>query len=136
MDGVRPAAAAVDQVPDLDGVAGGAREDAVVDVREGHAVDLPVTSLALEAEGLVCRGLRGQAGHRAERGWELGGVGTACGPRHDELHHLVGVEVGRVGADLGLGAQGDVLAREGAEVHDHLVALCHGQGHGGRACWG
>lgn len=130
--GVRPAAAAVDEVPHLDGVAGGLGEDAVVDVAEGHAVDLPLAALALEAEIAVGGGARGQGRDGAQRRGQLGRVGALDGLGDDELHHLVGVEVGRVGADLGLGAQGDVLAGEGAEVNHHLPALGHGDGHRGR----
>lgn len=133
VDGVRPAAAAVDKVPDLDRVARRPGEDAVVDVAKRHAVDLPLAALALEPEGVVGRGARGHPGDGAQRRGQLGRVGRLDGLGHDELHHLVGVEVRRVGGDLGLGAQRDVLPGEGAEVDDHLVALGHGDGHGGRA---
>lgn len=41
VDGVGPAAAVVDEFPELDGASWGFGEDAVIDVVEGYAVDFP-----------------------------------------------------------------------------------------------
>lgn len=125
---VRPPAAGVLQLPDLDGAAGHFGEHALVDLAEGHAVDAPFAAGALEVEVVVGGGCGGDGwweGYGAEGGGDGGGVGDG-GAGDYELEDFVGVEVGRVrGEVLGV-AERDVLASEGREVDDDLVALGHG----------
>jgi len=92
MDGMGPAAAFVLEFPEFDGASGWPGEDAVVDVVEGDAVDLPFALFMLKFEDVIrVRQVLGRWDwERFECGRQRAIVGLVRHYCADvELHHLV-----------------------------------------------
>lgn len=128
MNGVTPAATAVDKLPDLGGAAGYSGEHALVDHVPADAVDAPVAIVALKLKGLVRRsdGVVGDGeGHvRVEDCGDDAVVDDSLAiAGHVEHHQLVRVQVVGVGGDGRRGAQLDAFARKRRKVKDDLVPL-------------
>jgi hypothetical protein len=126
VDRVRPTAARVLELPDLDGTTLRLSQDAVLYIGEGDSVDGPLPTSSAELEAPIDTALHWWEGNVAERRWKVAVVGCVLDIlANNELHDLVGRGVVLIVLNIASVLKGDVLSRELREIEDDLPTLSH-----------